>query len=106
MLARYRRINDKGVLGRPWTIWKILRAISSTLKCQFTGNHDFLKRFDYLVRQNIGDPGSIKLRTIFPLTSVVPKPPQLPYGATKIGCWTTGSVFPVFSDSLLGSANQ
>ena len=40
MLARYRGINNKGVLDRPWTIWKVLRAISSTLKCQFTGNHE------------------------------------------------------------------
>ncbi len=40
MLVRYRRINNKGVLDRPWTIWKVLRAISSTLKCQFTGNHE------------------------------------------------------------------
>jgi len=29
-----------------------------------------MKRFDYLVRQNIGDPGSIKLRKVFPLISV------------------------------------
>ncbi len=42
-----------------------------------------MKRFDYLVRQNIGDPGSIKLRNVFPLISVLPKPPQLPYGVKK-----------------------
>ena len=35
MLVRYRGINNKGVLDRPWTIWKVLKAISSTLKCQF-----------------------------------------------------------------------
>ena len=40
MLVGYRRINNKGVLDRPWTIWKVLRAISSTLKCQFTVNHE------------------------------------------------------------------
>ena len=28
--------NDKGVLEGPGTKWKVLRAISSTLKCQFT----------------------------------------------------------------------
>ena len=39
MLVRDRGINNKGVLDGPWTIWKVLRAISSTLKCQFTGNH-------------------------------------------------------------------
>ena len=37
MLVRYRGINDKGVLERPGTKWMVLRAISSTLKCQFTG---------------------------------------------------------------------
>ena len=30
MLVRYRGINNKGVLDGPWTIWKALRAISST----------------------------------------------------------------------------
>ena len=42
-----------------------------------------IKRFDYLVRQNIGDPGFIKLRKVFPLISVLPKLPQLPYGVKK-----------------------
>ena len=82
MVVRYRGINNKGVLDRPWTIWKVLKAISSTLKCEFTGNYE-MKRFDYLVRQNIGDPGSIKLRKVFPLIAVLPKPPQLPYGVNK-----------------------
>ena len=36
-------------------------------------------RFDYSVRQKIGYPGAIKLRTILPQTSVLPKLPQLPY---------------------------
>jgi len=80
MLVRYRRINNKVVLDRPWTIWKVLRAISSTLKCQFIGNHE-MKRLDYLVRHNIGDTGPIKSRKVFPLISVLSKPPQLPYGA-------------------------
>jgi hypothetical protein len=31
------RKNNKGVLERPGTKWVVLRAISSTLKCQFTG---------------------------------------------------------------------
>ena len=43
MLVRYRGINNKGVLDRPWTICKVLKAISSTLKCQSTVNHDFEK---------------------------------------------------------------
>ena len=37
MLVRYRGKNNEGVLERPGTKWKVLRAISSTLKCQFTG---------------------------------------------------------------------
>ena len=41
MLVRYGGINNKGVLERPWTKWRVLRAISSTLKFQFTENHDF-----------------------------------------------------------------
>ena len=43
MLVRYRGINNKGVLDRLWTIWKVLKAISSTLKCQFTVNNEFEK---------------------------------------------------------------
>ena len=30
ILVRYRGINNKGVLERPWTKWKVLRAISTT----------------------------------------------------------------------------
>ena len=37
MLVRYRGINNKGVLERPGTKWRVLEAISTTLKCQFTG---------------------------------------------------------------------
>ena len=37
MLVRYRGINNKGVLERHWTKWRVLEAISTTLKCQFTG---------------------------------------------------------------------
>ena len=37
MLVGYRGINNKGVLERPWTKWRVLRGISGTLKCQFTG---------------------------------------------------------------------
>ena len=32
--------SNKGVLDRPWTKWMVLRAISSTLKFQFTENHE------------------------------------------------------------------
>ena len=37
MLVRYRGINNKGVLERPWTKSRVWDAISTTLKCQFTG---------------------------------------------------------------------
>ena len=37
LVVRYRGMNNKGVLERPWTKWSVLRAISTTLKCQFTG---------------------------------------------------------------------
>ena len=45
MLVRYRGINNKGVLERPWTIWRVLDAISTTLKCQFTGK---CRKVDFL----------------------------------------------------------
>ena len=45
MLVRYRGINNKGVLERPWTIWRVLEAISTTLKCQFTGK---CRKVDFL----------------------------------------------------------
>ena len=32
------RKQNKGVLDRPWTKWMVLRAISNTLKLQFTVN--------------------------------------------------------------------
>jgi hypothetical protein len=39
------------------------------------------KRFDYSVRQKIGDPGPISMRNMFPLHPVTPKQPESPYGA-------------------------
>jgi hypothetical protein len=32
LLVRYRGINNKGVLERPWTIWKVLKVISNTFE--------------------------------------------------------------------------
>ena len=37
MLVRNRGINNKDVLERPGTIWRVLDGISTTLKWQFTG---------------------------------------------------------------------
>ena len=42
MLVRYRGINNKGVLERPGTKWKVLMAISNTLKFQYFREVDFL----------------------------------------------------------------
>ena len=57
-------------------IWRyfVMKLPSKNVK-----NHDNL-RFHYSA------PGPTKMRTIFPHTSVLPKPPQLPYGA-KYVCW-------------------
>jgi len=74
---RHRGMNNKGVLDRSWSMWKVLRAICNTLKLHFSVNPEF-KRFDYLVRRKIRNPESIKMRKVFPFISVLPKPPQLP----------------------------
>ena len=80
MLVRYRGINNKGVPERPGTKWKVLKTISSTLKFQECQKHETLL-FHYSVRQKIGDPGPISMQNMFPLLSVTPKRPELPYGA-------------------------
>ena len=38
-LVEISKKNNKGVLGRPWTKWRVLRAISSTLKFQSAGKY-------------------------------------------------------------------
>ena len=75
----------------PWLLGKIRGAIwrstdHSTDHLMMKGLSENVEnpeklRFHYSVRQKIAAPGPIKLRTIFPHTSVLPKPPQLPYGA-------------------------
>ena len=57
-------------------------------------NHENL-RFHNSVRPDPAAPGPRKLRTIFPHTSVLSKPPQLPYGANKNG-WVAFLVCSVF----------
>ena len=45
-------------------------------------------RFDNSVRPDPAAPGPRKLRAVFPLISVLPKPNQLPYGAKYVfGGW-------------------
>ena len=66
-----------------------MKGLSKNVK-----HHEILL-FDYSVRQKIEDPGSISTQNIFPLTPVVPKPPQLPYGA-KYVCLAENPVFQFF----------
>ena len=72
MLVRYRGINDKGVLNRPWTIWKVLRAISSTLKFQYFRKVDFLMPCKTKSRENL----CLCLRMVRAVTLDTPRPPQ------------------------------
>ena len=88
------RKTTKGVLDRPWTKWRVFNATSSTLKFQITINPESW-RFDYSVRQKIGDLGPIKLRTIFPHT-YCQNPHQLQYEATK----SSFAGKPIFPGSL------
>ena len=37
------RKNNKGVPDSPWTIWRVMRAIFSTLQFSFPGNHEHEK---------------------------------------------------------------
>ena len=57
-------------------------------------NHEKL-RFHNSVRPDPAAPGPRKLRVVFPLISVLSKPPQLPYGA-KYFFLAVLSAFPVF----------
>ena len=82
VLVRYRGKNNKGVLDRPWTIWKFWGPFLVHWNVSLPKIMK-MKRFYYSVRQNIADPGSIKLRTIFPFISVLSKPPQLHMGSTN-----------------------
>ena len=70
----YFRWNLGGIQKPIWRYF-VMKLPSKNFK-----NHESLL-FDYSVRQKIGDPGSISTQNMFPLTAVVPKPPQLPYGA-------------------------
>jgi len=75
MLVRYWGINDKGVLERPGTIWKVLRAISSTLKFQFTVK---CWKMDFLVpcKTKSCQSSTEYLRMVRAVTLDTPRPPQ------------------------------
>ena len=73
------------------TIW---RYFVMKLPSKNVENHENLI-FDNSVRPDPAAPDPTKLRTVFPHTSVLPKPPQLPYGA-KYLFWAVFSVFQFF----------
>ena len=75
MLVRYRGINNKGVLERPWTKWKVLRAISTTLKCQFTVK---CWKVDFLTtcKTKSCQSSTECLRMVRALLPDTPRPPQ------------------------------
>ena len=70
MLVRYRRINNKGVLERPGTTWKVLRAISTTLKFQYFRKVDFLMSCKTKSRENV----CLCLRMVRAITLDTPRP--------------------------------
>ena len=75
MLVRYRGINNKGVLERPWTKLRVLRAISSTLKFQFTVK---CWKVDFLMSSKTRSCESSreKFRMVRALLPDTPRPPQ------------------------------
>jgi hypothetical protein len=98
LVVRYGSKNNEGVLDRPQTKWMVLSAIGITLKFQFTDDHE-TQRLDCSVRRKIEDLGPTELRTVFPYTSVLPKPPQLQYGDKKQVFMKTH--FPRFTNKCL-----
>ena len=74
-------------------IWRyfVMQLPSKNVK-----NHEQIL-FHYAVRQKIVAPGPTKLRTIFPHTSVLAKPPQLPYGAKyfRLASFSVFQFFPL-----------
>ena len=72
MLVRYRRINNKGVLERPGTKWKVLKTISSTLKFQYFRKVDFLMPCKTKSCQSSTE----RLRMVRALPLDTPRPPQ------------------------------
>ena len=90
MLVRYRGKNNEGVLEKPGTKWKVLRAISSTLKCQFQENVEKLT-FRCHVR-----PNRLKICMYDRMPRAViletPKPPQFKPDLSKTQFLAAGPV--------------
>ena len=77
------RKNNKGVLDRPWTIWKVLKAISSTLKCQFTVNHENEKIWLFGETEH-GRPGVYKVAQCVSAHFCLAKTPSIAIWGHKI----------------------
>ena len=93
MLVRYRGINNKGVLESPGTKWKVLRTISSTLKCKFIGNHEN-KKIRLFGETEHRRPGVYKVAQCVSVHFCRVK--------TPINCHM-GSTSPVFRENLVFS---
>ena len=76
MLVRYRGINNKGVLERPWTKLMILKAISNTLRFEFTVK---CWKVDFLTSSKTKSCQSSKekLRMVRALIPDTPTPPSV-----------------------------
>ena len=103
ILVRYRGINNKGVMERPWTKWRVLSTISSTLKCQFTGKHEN-EKIRLFGETEHRRPGVYKVAHHFSAHFCRARTPSIAIWGKQIGFWTSFSVFSFFPNSLLGSA--
>ena len=73
--AREQHINNKGVLGRPWTKWTVSIAISSTWKFQSTVK---CWKVDFLMSSQIksAETSREKIRMVSAVLPDTPRPPQ------------------------------
>jgi len=101
MLVRYRGIDNKGVLERPWTKWLDLIAISSTLKCQFTVKC-WKVDFPMPCKTRSCQSSREKFRMVRALPPDTPRPPQFQLELPK-KCFCEKIDFHFFPNSLLGS---
>jgi len=72
-----------------------MKGLSKNVK-----NHENLL-FHCSMRQKFGDPGSISTQNMFPLTPVVPKPPQLPMAKYLfLASFSVFQFFPLLDPSV------
>ena len=93
MLVGYRWINNKGVLDTPWTIWKVLRASSSTLKSQFTGKY-WKVDFPMPCKTKSCQSSTECLRMLRALLPDTPRPPQFQPELQFCSLFVENSIFP------------